>query len=53
MNAISALALLFSLCCLSLSEAFSTYLVEERSEVCFFRYVESKTSLHAKVGKEG
>ncbi len=49
MNAISALVALFPLCFVSLSEAFSTYLVEERAEVCFFRYVTSKTPLHAKV----
>lgn len=53
MNAISALVLLFSLYHVSLSEAFSTYLVEERAEVCFFRYVESKTALHAKVRMTG
>ncbi|CAM9114513.1 unnamed protein product [Ectocarpus fasciculatus] len=48
MNALSAHVLLFLLCCVS-TTATSTYLIEERANVCFFRYVEEKTKLQAKV----
>lgn len=49
MNALSANVLLFLLCCVSATAA-STYLIEERAQVCFFRYVEEETKLQAKVG---
>lgn len=49
MNALSAHVLLFLLCCVS-TTATSTYLIEERAQVCFFRFVEEETKLQAKVG---
>ncbi|CBJ29498.1 expressed unknown protein [Ectocarpus siliculosus] len=48
MNALSAHVLVFLLCCVSATAA-STYLIEERAQVCFFRYVEEETKLQAKV----
>ncbi|CAN0058230.1 unnamed protein product [Scytosiphon promiscuus] len=48
MNAFCAQVLLFLVYCVS-ATAFSTYLVEERAEICFFRYAERKTKFHAKV----
>ena len=40
--------LLLFLFCVS-TNAFSTYLVEEKSEVCFYRFAEEKATLKAKV----
>lgn len=45
---LSAHVLLFFLSWVS-ANGFSTYLVEERSEVCFYRYAEEKATLKAKV----
>lgn len=49
MNALGVHVLFFLFCCGSVS-AFSTYLVEERAEICFFRVAEERTKFHAKVG---
>lgn len=40
--------LLLFLFCAS-ANAFSTYLIEEKSEVCFYRFAEEKATLKAKV----
>ena len=45
-----ALVPLLSLFCVS-ANAFSTYLIEERSEVCFYRFAEEKATLKAKVSE--
>lgn len=48
MDALNARVVLFLVYCVS-AAAFSTYLIEERASVCFYKDVASKTSLHAKV----
>ncbi|CAM9756822.1 unnamed protein product [Pylaiella littoralis] len=48
MDALQSRVVLFLLYCVT-AAAFSTYLIEERAHVCFYKYVDRKTSLHAKV----